>query len=951
MGNSTGSLQKLSLQEKLAIVKDQTFWQNTTLNSSKIKKIVELEDLSSFTNDITTINTIMNSWDLNLLKDYATIKANQLKQQKKNVVVVPLDLLYFNNVEKDTPYYNKDVFLTEKVLKTYVDVLKSENIITIGHCSISFNKETNDQSLFLLSRLELDSVIIENDYELAKKLRNEYNYLNTIFVKTTDETKNLYNFYFNQYLNEELDESYVDELLIEITDFTEKLYSEPIISEELIGFDEFYEELIYKSAILYKNNQQILKNLNREDFVVIGSYKHDISLNELKKDIKNTYKNCEGIYSNYEEYFKVIDKLEDVKNIIYFYNEDSLEDINKLVESEKDVILVLPNNITSINQELENLVNVILISDITNNQAILTNLEILIRNIETKGRLYNDILVKDNKKYSNEKIKGIKYLKLEVNNTIVSVSIRNTSNEDKEVLTKLYVYSKENPLNKVLLDFNKTLFKANEYKVLEIDISAEIVKHISKQNENIVFEIINDNEIQVSSEDINKEENLVKQELKKSNGSFKLILLIIILLFNVPIVMLILNGEYRYSPIAYVALLLFIDYVIFKFARRGKTVKRMVVNNKSYDAFDEVPYLKATHEVSFKNQEVEELSYVRSEDNIYKNIIKPKQIVSNGHHFSEEVDIETYLDNLKDYMNENGLKVDTETIRDFFASFAGSKLIITRNEQKEIPTYFMDVFANYIGGSVFHDNFENVYGSFDQNISDDNNEIGLGIEQAINNEDKIHIMVLRNVKLSNANHTLRELIDFAANPKDKHYLYLSNGSTEIPNNVWFVVIPLENNSTSEELNFASFDIDLNGEIVKPLDIVQENSLKLSNYYFRDIIEEARSQYHLTEDNWKKFDQLENYFISHGHKVLENRVIRSIEQYSAIYLLAQGEEDNAIDNIFKNKVVPLIKDIDFKPKSEEDEGLLTMFDKLFGLENLNKSQRLITSIEDKTKGDI
>src|SRR5690554_4663193 len=115
MGNSTGSLQKLTLQEKLAIVKDQTFWQNTTLNSSKIKKIVELEDLSSFTNDITTINTIMNSWDLNLLKDYATIKANQLKQQKKNVVVVPLDLLYFNNVEKDTPYYNKGVFLTEKV--------------------------------------------------------------------------------------------------------------------------------------------------------------------------------------------------------------------------------------------------------------------------------------------------------------------------------------------------------------------------------------------------------------------------------------------------------------------------------------------------------------------------------------------------------------------------------------------------------------------------------------------------------------------------------------------------------------------------------------------------------------------------------------------------------------------------------------------------------------------
>ena len=92
MGNSIDSLQKLSVQEKLAIISDQTFWQNSTLNKSKILKIVEMEDLLSFKKDITTINTILNSWDLGLLEEFATIKAYQLKQQKKNVVVVPIDL-------------------------------------------------------------------------------------------------------------------------------------------------------------------------------------------------------------------------------------------------------------------------------------------------------------------------------------------------------------------------------------------------------------------------------------------------------------------------------------------------------------------------------------------------------------------------------------------------------------------------------------------------------------------------------------------------------------------------------------------------------------------------------------------------------------------------------------------------------------------------------------------
>ena len=141
-------------------------------------------------------------------------------------------------------------------------------------------------------------------------------------------------------------------------------------------------------------------------------------------------------------------------------------------------------------------------------------------------------------------------------------------------------------------------------------------------------------------------------------------------------------------------------------------------------------------------------------------------------------------------------------------------------------------------------------------------------------------------------------------------------------------------------------IDINAQIVEPKDSVYNTVNKLSYHYFSDCIRDSRESYYIKEDLWKKFDQLEYYANERTPFVINNRVFRQLERYTTMYLLCEGDEYEAIDSVLTSKLLVMISKVNIVKKDKEDEGIFALCEKLFGLENLTKSKKLLKQIEER-----
>jgi hypothetical protein len=349
-------------------------------------------------------------------------------------------------------------------------------------------------------------------------------------------------------------------------------------------------------------------------------------------------------------------------------------------------------------------------------------------------------------------------------------------------------------------------------------------------------------------------------------------------------------------------------------------------------------YLEPSHEEIYF-EKVDEVATEAEEEETVK-ILRPKAIIAKESVFREPV-MEDYCNSLQEYMAEWGLRIDRSAAREIFSCLAATKLNILRGEHRNISKYFLDVFGGYIGAHSYNENLQEKPLSASE-------AFWKCLRSAAANAHIIHFMILETENLIPGDELFLHLIAYATDPLLPCYFkgLTQMGLNELPQNIWFFLVPKEADEIPKELMDCSSIMQIDAKVTEPQETVYQNEDKLSNQHLLEIIRDSAETHYVSEELWKKIDELEEYVGSRSSFALDNRVFRQLERYTSMYILCGGEEQQAVDCVLSSKILPAIAGLALPRKPEEGDGIFALCERLFGLENLTKSRVLLKQIEEK-----
>lgn len=326
----------------------------------------------------------------------------------------------------------------------------------------------------------------------------------------------------------------------------------------------------------------------------------------------------------------------------------------------------------------------------------------------------------------------------------------------------------------------------------------------------------------------------------------------------------------------------------------------------------------------------------------------PKNIVTTTPIDDWEFDPTSYSNHLSTYLLDFGMSIDKNDTRELFAAMAASKLISINSESVDLTEKFVERFAEFIGASFFTHEMNSSIKTIHE-LMKESIPFKECLDHAIKTQDAIHMMVLKNIEYSVFESFGAPIISYAFNPLVSNEIIMDNESEvlSIPPNFWLFLIPkeVEGNKPSENLIKAIFSLETKTNLVDPKETVYLNDKKLTYSFLMDTLHEGYLSTYFNEEDWKKIDQLEKYLKSKMTYEIDNRLFRQLERYSSTFLLFGGETKEAMDRILFAKLIRMIDLGEQNKNNEMIEDMLLVFEKLFGLEYLNKSKVLLKSIQE------
>lgn len=401
---------------------------------------------------------------------------------------------------------------------------------------------------------------------------------------------------------------------------------------------------------------------------------------------------------------------------------------------------------------------------------------------------------------------------------------------------------------------------------------------------------------------------------------------------------------------------IFVNLVILWLIRHRKRVNKVDKAPKTIEhigpILDSMAYAKPYDEQVFQDH------LHHTKDDIEEEIIgddpestiklrKPKQVIQQKPQYDKAIHPVKYSDTLYEYLNDQGLLVEKNNIREMFAAMAASKLTILKHEHVKISERFIDLFSEFIGASLFidelvtHKNLSQLWGS------------GTSFKDCLISAQQkpqiMHVMVFSKVDMTALASDLQPIIEFATNPGlPLDMQNITNGQIEdMPKNIWFIVIPKKSEGylMADTTIQAAVTLELNVKVVEPKEVVTQNPLKLSYENFINLLFDGYELFFLDETEWKKMDQVENYVQQSSTFKFDNRFSRQIERYASTFMMFGGEKNQAIDSIMHAKVLRYIASVELYKRETSEDNLLALFEKLFGLENLIQSKKLLKEIQE------
>ena len=175
------------------------------------------------------------------------------------------------------------------------------------------------------------------------------------------------------------------------------------------------------------------------------------------------------------------------------------------------------------------------------------------------------------------------------------------------------------------------------------------------------------------------------------------------------------------------------------------------------------------------------------------------------------------------------------------------------------------------------------------------------------------------------------IIEVVASPWENDPKHITNGRIKIPANTWYIGTINNDDSTfmvTDKVYDRAMPIDINdkgqafeAEDTPPMDI---------NFSYLDkLFMQARADHEVSEENWKKINEMDDYVIQHFRVAFGNRIVSHLGKFVSAYVACGGDEIEGIDYFIAKKILRKFEQLNIAYIKDEIDGFVTFLDKTFG----------------------
>lgn len=294
---------------------------------------------------------------------------------------------------------------------------------------------------------------------------------------------------------------------------------------------------------------------------------------------------------------------------------------------------------------------------------------------------------------------------------------------------------------------------------------------------------------------------------------------------------------------------------------------------------------------------------------------------------------------------ESGYLLELPQIRILLAAVLSNQLIFINSNNKEHLVNVLSLLDRFFGNELHPVNIapdtvkmkDILWKALDDKFV--YSDFTIDLLKAKNNPNGLKLFVLNNVNIENFPKYFYKFLNQAKSPKLPQYIKLEK-MYQLPNNVCYIIIPNQDDYmdlASFKLMESSLSLYLN---IGVTDIKEVDIEPVSYSRLVEQLNEAKETYYLSEDDWKKIDDLEDEINQRDSMYYHSNTSALLIERLCTTLLTFDSERYLLDDILTTYYVPLLKTTGFYKKTNGDFDVKEILNQIFGSENIPEAIKLL-----------
>lgn len=301
------------------------------------------------------------------------------------------------------------------------------------------------------------------------------------------------------------------------------------------------------------------------------------------------------------------------------------------------------------------------------------------------------------------------------------------------------------------------------------------------------------------------------------------------------------------------------------------------------------------------------------------------------------------------------LYYEEKIIRLFFASLATTRLIILQGISGTGKTSLPECVGHFFKNPTtiasvqpsWRDRTE-LFGYFNEFTKRFNEtEMLRAMYDATYNEN-IYLTVLDEMNIARVEYYFAEMLSILEMPSRDQWIidlvpsgwpsdpkHIEKGRFRLPENMWFVGTANNDDSTfaiSDKVYDRGMPININTK-AQPFDAPLTEGIQISYKYLEQLFKEAQEKHRVSEENLKKFEDMDNYVIEHFRLAFGNRIVKQLIEFVPVYVACGGTEIDGLDYVLCNKILRKFESLNLSYIRDEVDDYIQYLDDHFGEENM------------------